>query len=141
MQFFHFSKHCMMGVYQLNWTSVMMFRELMNKIKLWNSFFEGRKFSSFFLCIFRKILCTYKSGPQLQNFPQKNPKHIWESCYTYSHGILSWEKLYSTKIEKRCRLVNTKQNFILMFNTRTTNIQKCGANSENLPSNGKLWAF
>ena len=86
-------------------TSVMMSRELMNKIQLWNPLFEGRKLGSFFLCIFRKILCIYKIRLQLQNFHPKTPKQIWESCNTYSHGITSWEKWYSTKSEKQLRLL------------------------------------
>ena len=66
----------MMGVYQLVWTSVMMSQELMNKIQLWKPFFEGRKLGSFFLRIFRKILCIYICGLQLLNFYPTNLKKI-----------------------------------------------------------------
>ena len=114
MQFFYFSKYFMMGVYQLVWTSVMMSQELMNKIKLCNPFIEERKLGSFFLCIFRKILCIYQSGLQLLNFHPKTLKKIRESCNTYSHGILGWEKWFSTKSEKRLRLGDTvKYNTIM----------------------------
>ena len=107
MSFFYFSKHFMMGVYQLVWTSVTMSRELMNKISLWNPFFEERKLGSFFLCIFWEILCIYISGLQLQNIHPKTLKKIRESYNTYSHGILSWEKWFSKISEKRLRLVLT----------------------------------
>ena len=81
---FLLSKHSMMGVYQLVWTSVMMSQELMNKIQLWNRF-------SF---VFTKVVFSSRVlTPKLWT-------KIRESCNTYSHGILSWEKWFSTKSEK-----------------------------------------
>ena len=56
----------MMGVYQLVWTSVMMSRELMNKISLWNPFFEERKLGSFSFVFFGKsfVFTSVKSNPK-----------------------------------------------------------------------------
>ena len=83
-------------------TSLLMSQELMNKIKLWNPFFEERVLGWFSLFI-------YISGSQLQNIHPKTLKKIRESFNTYSHGILSWEKWFSKISEKRLRLI-TRQS-------------------------------
>ena len=68
----------------------------MNKIHVWNTFFEGRKLGSFYGKSFRfqKVVCKSRI------LTQKLCKKIRESCNTYSHVIMSWKKWFSTKSKK-----------------------------------------
>ena len=88
----------MMGVYQLVWTSGRLLKEMRTLEQMQTSFFWGRWLGRFFHCIF--FLNKWCAAHQ---FWPKNSLQNLESCNTYSHGILSWEKGFSTKSEKRLR--------------------------------------